>query len=193
MGTPSYMPPEQPEGKITKIGPVSDVYSLGATLYYLLTGRPPFQTASREETQEASRQPPRRGNRPSPCDNSGNTGNNCGYNNNAGNQAAGGRPGGRPGRPGRPRLCLVLHRRNADSNGIVGTANRTVSSGKQGLRLCRRRPSLRTEPFALASWYRHVEVDRPPAVESRWRLRRNRPAPQSRMARSARSKNSEPR
>ena len=53
MRTPSYMPPEQPEGKITKIGPVSDVYSLGATLYYLLTGRPPFQTASREETQEA--------------------------------------------------------------------------------------------------------------------------------------------
>ena len=50
MGTPSYMPPEQAEGKVEEVGPLSDVYSLGATLYCLLTGRPPFQSASVVET-----------------------------------------------------------------------------------------------------------------------------------------------
>src|SRR5262249_54099608 len=50
MGTPSYMPPEQAEGKNEQVGALADVYSLGATLYCLVTGRPPFQAASVVET-----------------------------------------------------------------------------------------------------------------------------------------------
>jgi serine/threonine-protein kinase len=43
LGTPAYMSPEQARGDLEQLGPHSDVYSLGATLYCLLTGRPPIE------------------------------------------------------------------------------------------------------------------------------------------------------
>ena len=48
IGTPAYMPPEQADGRLSELGPHSDVYSLGATLYHMLTGRAPFEGTTRE-------------------------------------------------------------------------------------------------------------------------------------------------
>jgi serine/threonine protein kinase len=42
VGTPAYMPPEQAEGRLDSLGPQSDVYSVGAMLYQLLAGHPPY-------------------------------------------------------------------------------------------------------------------------------------------------------
>jgi hypothetical protein len=72
LGTPSYMPPEQADGRSKAVEPTADVYSLGAVLYSLLTGRPPFQAATPAETMRLVRDhdpiPPRRFNTGVPRD-----------------------------------------------------------------------------------------------------------------------------
>jgi formylglycine-generating enzyme required for sulfatase activity len=49
VGTPAYMSPEQAAGRLDRLGPASDVYSLGATLYCVLTGRAPVEARDRDE------------------------------------------------------------------------------------------------------------------------------------------------
>jgi len=72
VGTPSFMSPEQASANRRAVDVTSDVYSLGAVLYYLLTGRPPFQAESLLDTLEQVRDSdpirPRRLNRSVPSD-----------------------------------------------------------------------------------------------------------------------------
>ncbi len=63
VGTPAYMSPEQAAGRLSDLGPASDVYSLGATLYVMLTDRRPFDgdaTDVLRDVQEGRFEPPRR-------------------------------------------------------------------------------------------------------------------------------------
>ncbi len=52
MGTPAFMSPEQAAGEIEGLGPASDIFSLGSTLFALLTGKPPFKADSFEDLIE---------------------------------------------------------------------------------------------------------------------------------------------
>src|SRR5262249_23913062 len=71
LGTPAYMSPEQAAGRLDQLGPASDIYSLGATLYCLLTGQAPFPKedvgAVLNQVQKGDFPPPRGLNRQVPA------------------------------------------------------------------------------------------------------------------------------
>jgi serine/threonine protein kinase len=58
MGTPQYMAPEQASGRIGDVGPAADIYSLGAIMYEMLTGRPPFTGQMFQVITEVIGRPP---------------------------------------------------------------------------------------------------------------------------------------
>ena len=70
IGTPAYMSPEQAAGELETLGPATDVYSLGATLYELLTGQAPFHARDLDAEFDAVRRgkfpPPRQVHRETP-------------------------------------------------------------------------------------------------------------------------------
>src|SRR5262249_2340427 len=55
LGTPGFMSPEQAAGRLDQLGPPSDVYSLGATLYCVLTGRAPIEQRDVDQALKKAR------------------------------------------------------------------------------------------------------------------------------------------